>query len=216
MKYKQKIKTRQRIRIGVKKTYFLDSNPHHSGSDIITLNKHPLESLVYDRLGFVNIVMDRVACLVHTQYFYVAFSWLLNGLAKGERQDATAVFVLKDLFTLGATRRGKRQYTYMFFIWLAIGVYKEHISLLPFATPGRFPCEQVLTVLNYWRCASIHKNMIWRVWPHWKIDFAFISLQTGLPMYFFWETEKAVKSYRTARCFWFPIRNTLEDRFVMK
>ena len=34
-------------------------------------------------------------------------------------------------------------------------------------------------------------------------------------MYSLWETEKAAKSYLTARCFFlFPIKNTLEDRFV--
>ena len=55
----------------------------------------------------------------------------------------------KGLYILKATRRGKRQLTFIFFIKLATGAYKEYISILSLAVPCRLPCEQALTLEHH-------------------------------------------------------------------
>ena len=62
------------------------------------------------------------------------------------------------MFTREATRRDSRQYTYIFLIELAIGgADKEHINILPRVAPCRFPCEQALKIMSYFKqtCVKI-------------------------------------------------------------
>ena len=61
-----------------------------------------------------------------------------------------SVVFLTYLFNIslirGCSHRNRQVYfyTYMFFIRLATGAYKEHISIMSRVSPCRFPCEQAL------------------------------------------------------------------------